>query len=70
VNFELEYPGLPWREPLLVKVPGVGDGLACRLCVAKHGLRGNDVVKLPQTREEFDKHMAEQHGGTDGTHPA
>lgn len=54
-------PGIPWREPLPVTVPGVGVGFACRLCIAAYGLRGRDVVRLPQTREEFDAHLAEFH---------
>lgn len=64
---------IPWREPLPVTVTdyleGVGftpvRGLACRLCIARYGLRGQDVGKLPQTREEFDAHMAQMHEGED-----
>jgi hypothetical protein len=58
----LNFPQVPWREPLHVTVNGVGaTPFGCRLCIAIRGLKGRDVGSLPQTREEFDKHMAERH---------
>lgn len=57
-----KYPYVAWREPLRVTVPGRGvKGLACRFCLAMFGLKAEDVSCLPQTQEEFEKHMKENH---------
>lgn len=34
---------------------------ACRFCVAKFGLRGNEIAGLPQTEEEAAEHMERDH---------
>lgn len=59
---QARYPEIPWNEPLPVTVPGVGAGLACRICIAQFGLQGRDAGRLPQTTEQFDEHMALMHG--------
>jgi hypothetical protein len=35
---------------------------ACVLCVAARGLRGQEIVSLPQSVEEFRAHLREVHG--------
>lgn len=35
--------------------------LACRLCVARFGLRGSEIAGLPQTEEELAEHMERDH---------
>lgn len=34
---------------------------ACKLCIAKHGLRGNDIKHLPQTEAELAEHVESVH---------
>jgi hypothetical protein len=34
---------------------------ACKLCIAKHGLKGSDVDSLPQTQEELNAHIEAVH---------
>jgi hypothetical protein len=60
---EREYPALPWRKPILVQTPRV-SGLACRLCVARLGLRAEEIATSPYvfpTPEEFDAHIRTVH---------
>lgn len=59
----MRFPDINWLSPLRVTVPGVGEGFACRFCVANYGLAGRDAAGLPQTIEEFDEHMAMFHLG-------
>ncbi len=56
------YPEIKWDEPLPVTVPGVGRGLACRICIALQGLTGRDVPSLPQDARGFAEHLASAHG--------
>lgn len=61
-ELEREYPWIAWREPWLVSViEGPAGRLACRLCIARFGLRAEDVGQLPADREAFDRHMREAH---------
>lgn len=62
-DLELAHPEIPWRSALPVtslEDPSV-RGLACRFCIARFGLRGTDVNKLPQTEEAWLTHMARYH---------
>lgn len=53
---------IPWDEPMRVRqLGGELSGLACRLCVAHYGLRGRDIGKLFQTRDEWEQHMEQFH---------
>jgi hypothetical protein len=53
-------PDIPWRKPLEVNC-GDLHRLACRICVAQKGLHGSEVVNLPATVEEFERHMRAEH---------
>jgi hypothetical protein len=65
------FPGIDWMEPMSVWPlralaaagchPDQWPGMACRICIARHGLAGKNIGKLPKTREEFDHHMRECH---------
>lgn len=59
--YEELFPGTPWRKPLDVTTTSGAHGFACRFCLARNGLRALDVGNLPQTIEEFNKHMEENH---------
>lgn len=70
MNFSLEamraaYPVIPWDKPLTVMVPGVGEGAACRICVAAIGLKAREVVGLPATAAEHAQHLEDVHGDAD-----
>ena len=36
-------------------------GIACKICIAKYGLRGEDIDKLFQTDEELVNHIESVH---------
>jgi hypothetical protein len=36
--------------------------LACKLCIAAHGLRLSDIDKLPKTEAEYVQHLVDVHG--------
>lgn len=59
---EHKFPAITWREPLRARSTGGQRGLLCRLCTARLGFKGSDIATLPQTQEEFDRHMEEVHG--------
>lgn len=55
------WPNLPWYEPMLVCTFSGQQGYGCRLCIAKFGLHGHDVEKLPKTVEAFAAHIRQVH---------
>jgi len=60
-KLELTYPGLPWRYPLACRVSTGETGLGCRLCIAMHGIKAEEISDLPQTQDEFAAHMRQFH---------
>lgn len=36
--------------------------IACKLCIARRGLKGSEIASLPQTEEEFREHLRVVHG--------
>lgn len=61
-RLEAAHDWIPWRSPTKVIVPSLGEGLGCRVCIAVNGIRGVDVVSLPQSPEAFAAHFLEAHG--------
>ena len=66
---ERHFPEIAWREPVPLRIAGwpAWEGFACRVCIARHGLRAQEVLAGDtahafQTREEFDRHWQEEHG--------
>lgn len=57
---ETHWPGIKWRDPIKCSAPQ-GSGLGCRLCIARLGLKAEEVPYLFQDREEFDRHFAVTH---------
>jgi hypothetical protein len=58
---EEEFPWVHWREPInLNDLKGHG-GLACRICVARRGIRGDQIQFLPVSLEGHHKHLKEYH---------
>jgi hypothetical protein len=53
---EKQFPSFRWREPMPVETR-LGSGLGCRVCIANDGLRAAEVLRLPQTREDWDDHF-------------
>lgn len=61
-EMERRFSSIPWRTPLPVSTPGA-SGLACRLCIAREGLKGSEVEKKTfKSAAQFKKHMEETHG--------
>jgi hypothetical protein len=56
-------PAIPWREPIAIAVEGGPRGeFGCRLCIASRGLHASEVAgRLFATREDFDRHLMEEH---------
>lgn len=52
-----DFPFIRWTEPVHVSTPDA-VGLACRICIAVRGLRGDEVEdRLFDDREQFAEHM-------------
>lgn len=58
------FPWIAWREPIKVSTPAGLLHLACRICIARRGLKASEIEGLPATPAEFESHMRENH--TDG----
>ena len=56
-----EYLFIRWEEPVPVHTTSGDSGFACRVCIAKNGLKSRDVKLLPKTREEVAQHIEEAH---------
>jgi hypothetical protein len=61
LELETILPSIDWRAPLPVTTQSA-SGLGCRYCIAMRGLKGSVVGELPQTDEEFERHMRDVHG--------
>jgi hypothetical protein len=59
-QLEERFPWVKWREPALV-MTSAHRGLACRVCIARHGMKGSEVRGLPQSFEEFEEHWRQEH---------
>jgi hypothetical protein len=56
------WPDVPWRRALPVSsLERPVKGLACRFCVARFGLKGAEIGNLPQTEDDFIRHMLQYH---------
>lgn len=59
---ERDYPALPWREPVVIRIGAEASGMACRLCIARLGFKAQtDRDRLFQTLQQFAEHMRETH---------
>lgn len=43
------------------RIKEVKMALACKICIAKKGLRGSEIDSLPQTEEELAEHVEKVH---------
>ena len=56
------FPDMSWCKPVSMVLLGTDiERLACRICIALYGVRGEDIPALPKDREEFARHMTEKH---------
>jgi hypothetical protein len=60
------FPWIAWDEPLRVDRSDSVTRFACRLCVARHGLKGMHISDLPRSREEALAHILRAHPHTGG----
>jgi hypothetical protein len=64
-ELERKIDWIDWREPVMVQL--INDHtikqprFGCRFCIAMYGIKGSEIINLPASREEFDKHMKEEH---------
>jgi len=45
------FPSLPWSEPIGIGLRGQTKRLGCRLCIARLGLIGPEVVRTIETAD-------------------
>lgn len=55
---ERQFPWIKWREPIRVN-----GRFACRICIARTGLKGTDVDALPKSLLVVESHIAREHMG-------
>lgn len=61
-QLEEQWPTIKWREPLRVTAVNV-SGYACRVCIAREGLKGSELhERLFATAEECSRHLWREHG--------
>ena len=61
-KLEDAFPSIHWREPMPMGTLKGGDfGLGCRVCIARHGIVGFNISKLPKTVPEFREHWQKYH---------
>jgi hypothetical protein len=64
-ELQLAHPKISWLKPIFVRPligkPDETPGLGCRICIARYGLAGFNIGKLPKTQAEFDQHLAIYH---------
>jgi hypothetical protein len=56
------FPGLPWLEPIPIRRTDGAHGWACRLCIARDGLRASEIDYLADTPAEVIEHLRTEHG--------
>jgi hypothetical protein len=63
-RIQYQVPRLPWRTPIRVSmIDGSKRGWACRLCIARIGLKAEELgSRAFTTRAEFDQHLKDVHG--------
>lgn len=57
---KLRYPLIEWRKPIVVATADLSR-YVCRICIANHGLKSEDVKNWPETRTAFDEHLKQTH---------
>lgn len=60
-ELERRYPGIPWREPIEVVRTDGERGWACRLCVAKLGLKASEIPTLADDPAIVRLHLELEH---------
>jgi hypothetical protein len=62
-ELEARWPEVPWRRALPIhslEQPSV-SGFGCRFCIARFGLKGAEIANLPQTEDDFIRHLLRWH---------
>jgi hypothetical protein len=62
-QLEERYAVVQWREPVAISGPGF-DGWACRVCIANHGIKANELTTTPfafEQRGDAVTHIAREH---------
>jgi hypothetical protein len=59
---ERAFPWIPWAKP--IEIQRADDGLVrwgCRICIMRHGLRGEDIERLWPTAGDVMEHIKAEH---------
>jgi hypothetical protein len=60
---ERAFPWIHWRDP--IEIQRAEDGLVrwgCRICIMRHGLRGDEIERLWPVPEDVVEHIKAAHG--------
>ena len=65
---ELErlFPSVPWRDPIRISDFDGNFGFACRFCIARYGIRDDDIPSLSMSAREVRRHIGEHHPSSVG----
>lgn len=60
--YQWRFPMIVWNEPInVVLTDGEEGGYFCRICIAKHGLKAEQVIEQAVSKEEAEQHIREEH---------
>jgi hypothetical protein len=57
-ELEMLFPSVPWRDPIRISDLDGNFGFACRFCIARHGIRGRDIL---MSAREVRRHIGVHH---------
>jgi len=62
-DLEAAFPGIAWRTPARITVPGfVVGAMCCRVCIAEQGIVGREVAsKSFDSLTQFERHLEDVH---------
>ena len=60
-KLEMLFPSVPWRDPIRISDVYDNFGFACRFCIARYGIRDDDIPSLSMSAKEVRRHIGEHH---------
>jgi hypothetical protein len=61
IALEMRFPSVPWRDPIRISDVDGNFGFACRFCIARYGIRDDDIPSLSMSAREVRRHIGEHH---------
>ena len=65
-KLEMLFPSVPWRDPIRISDVYDNFGFACRFCIARYGIRDDDIPSLSMSAREVRRHIREHHPSSGG----